>query len=110
MDIKLKHEEVSAQLSKGFNISRKLNWEKKMTSVARKKKSFVSTHTHTYTYTHTRMILFISVQNGTIQKNKVLLSVKTFVTLCATTRLRPTHNVLELIIWFFGIKYFLKPK
>ena len=70
----------------------------------KEEKSFVSTHTHT------RMILFISAQNGAIQKNKVLLSVKTFVTLCATTRLRPTHNVLELIIWFFGIKYFLKPK
>ena len=62
-----------------------------MTSVARKKFCI-----DTQTQSHTLTILFISAQNGTIQKNKVLLSVQTFVTLYSTTSLhRPTQIVLK---------------
>lgn len=45
--------------------------------------------------TYIRTILFISTQNGTIQKNEVLLSIKTFVTLYATTSFRPTQIALN---------------
>lgn len=66
-----------------------------MTSVARKKFCI-----DTQTQTHTLTILFISAQNGTIQKNKVLLSVQTFVTLYSTTSLRPTQIMLKSLIYY----------
>ena len=66
-----------------------------MTSVARKKFCI-----DTQTQSHTLTILFISAQNGTIQKNKVLLSVQTFVTLYSTTSLRPTQIMLKSLIYY----------
>ena len=66
-----------------------------MTSVARKKFCI-----DMQTQTHTLTILFISAQNGTIQKNKVLLSVQTFVTLYSTTSLRPTQIMLKSLIYY----------
>ena len=67
-----------------------------MTSVARKKFCI-----DMQTQTHTLTILFISAQNGTIQKNKVLLSVQTFGTLYSTTSLRPTQIMLKSLIYYY---------
>ena len=75
-----------------------------MTSVARKKFCI-----DMQTQTHTLTILFISAQNGTIQKNKVSLSVQTFVTLYSTTSLhRPTQIVLKSLISYYEAKVLYK--